>query len=76
MDLTDPRVGGTQFSAYMSATNACESWSAWSAGRITAGAGYPAAFATLSVVSLMSLFVLRKLGRAESRAGLPPPTPA
>jgi hypothetical protein len=29
MDLTDPKLGGTQFSAFMAATNGCESWSGW-----------------------------------------------
>ena len=48
MDLTHPRIGATQFSAFMAATNACESWSAWSAGRIVAVHGYPPAFLVMS----------------------------
>jgi MFS family permease len=68
MDLTDPRLGATQFSAYMAATNACESWSAWSGGRLAAGYGYPAAFAVMSLVSLASLpllAVIRRLARGR-----------
>ena len=61
MDLTDPRVAGTQFSAFMAATNGCESWSAFAGGRIAAGAGYPASFLTMSAVSLLSLLLLRRL---------------
>jgi len=58
MDLTHPRIGATQFSAFMAATNACESWSAWSSGRIVAGHGYPAAFLVMSAVSLAGLPLL------------------
>lgn len=61
MDLTDPRVAGTQFSTFMAATNGCESWSAFAGGRIAAGAGYPAAFLAMSAVSLASLLLLRRL---------------
>lgn len=68
MDLTDPRLGATQFSAYMAATNACESWSAWGGGRLAAASGYPAAFAVMSLVSLASLPLLpaiRRLSRGH-----------
>jgi MFS family permease len=61
MDLTDARLGGTQFSAYMSATNGCESWSAWVGGRIVGAGGYGLAFAVMGVVSLLSLGLLRPL---------------
>jgi MFS transporter, PAT family, beta-lactamase induction signal transducer AmpG len=70
MDLTDPRLGGTQFSAFMSATNACESWSAWAGGRLTAGAGYGTAFLVMSAVSLAALPLLRGM------AGRVSPCPA
>jgi PAT family beta-lactamase induction signal transducer AmpG len=63
MDLTDPRIGGTQFSAYMSATNACEAWSVWSGGQLVGRAGYPVSFATLAVVSLAGLPLLAALAR-------------
>ncbi len=63
MDLTDPRLGATQFSAYMAATNACESWSAWGGGRLAATHGYPAAFMVMSVISLASLPLLALMRR-------------
>lgn len=63
MDLTDPRLGGTQFSTYMAATNGCESWSAWTAGRLAGTAGYAPAMLAMSVVSLVSLALLRPLQR-------------
>jgi MFS transporter, PAT family, beta-lactamase induction signal transducer AmpG len=68
MDLTEPRLGATQFSAYMAATNACESWSAWGGGRLAAAHGYPAAFVVMSLVSLASLpllAVIRRMSRGH-----------
>lgn len=61
MDLTHPRLGATQFSTFMAATNGCESWSAWAGGRLVASGGYPLAFLVMSVVSLVSLGLLRPL---------------
>jgi len=61
MDLTNPKIGGTQFSTYMAATNGCEAWTVWSAGFIVAGYGYSPAFILMAVVSLLSLLVLRKI---------------
>ena len=66
MDLTDPRLGATQFSAFMAATNACESWSAWTSGRIVASHGYPAAFVAMSAVSLLALPLLRLMRRPRA----------
>jgi MFS family permease len=76
MDLTDPRLGGTQFSAFMSATNANESWSAWSGGRLAATFGYPSAFLLMSGVSLAALPILAILrrNRRRERPGDVPPT--
>jgi MFS transporter (putative signal transducer) len=65
MDLTDARIGATQFTAFMAGTNACESWSAWAGGRLAAGQGYPAAFLALSAVSLLGLPLLRLMRRRE-----------
>lgn len=79
MNLTDPRLGGTQFSAFMAATNGCESWSAVAGGRLAAGPGYPAAFAALSLVSLAALALVAAISRTGSaRADAPkdgPPEP-
>lgn len=63
MDLTHPRIGATQFSAFMAATNACESWTAWSSGRIVASHGYAPAFLVMCVVSLLGLPLLRLIRR-------------
>ncbi len=69
MDLTDARLGGTQFSAFMSATNGCESWSAWAGGRIVGPGNYAAAFLTMAAASLLSLPLLKWL--AKEREHLP-----
>ncbi len=61
MDLTNPKIGGTQFSTYMAATNGCEAWSVWVAGGIVAGYSYSTAFFLMSVVSLASLLILKKI---------------
>jgi hypothetical protein len=61
MDLTEPRLGATQFSTFMAATNGCEAWSTWTGGRIAGSAGYASAFVALSVASVLSLFVLKHL---------------
>jgi len=68
MDLTDARLGGTQFSAFMAATNGCESGSAWAAGRIVGGANYATAFLALSAVSLLSLPLLKRLAKAHEQS--------
>ena len=74
MDLTDARLGGTQFSAFMAATNGCESGSAWAAGRIVGVANYATAFLALSATSLLSLLLLRWLARenGQGRVDLKP----
>lgn len=66
MDITDPRLAGTQFSTFMAATNGCESWSTFAGGRIAGASGYPAAFAVMSLASVMSLLVL---GRIRAKKG-------
>ena len=62
MDLTDRRLGATQLSASMSATNLCESWSAVAVGRLTAQWGYGTAFTVMALVSLAALPIVRRLG--------------
>lgn len=59
MDLTDPRLGATQFSAFMSATNLCESWSARVIGKLTTLFGAPLAIASLGAVSLLAVPLVR-----------------
>ena len=67
MDLTDPKLGGTQFSAFMAATNGCESWSGWAGGQIVARAGYGVSFITMSGVSLLGLIALKGLATLTGR---------
>jgi hypothetical protein len=66
MDLSDPRFGATQFSAYMGATNACEAWSGWVVGRGVGAIGYAPAFACIALVSLLGLPLLRALRPAAT----------
>jgi predicted MFS family arabinose efflux permease len=62
MRWTDPRLGATQFSAYLGATNLCESWSAAAAGRMIPALGYGGTFASLGALGLLAL-PLVTLGR-------------
>jgi len=67
MDLTDPHVGGTQFSAFMGATNLCEVWAVALAGAIAAKSGYPVAFVAVGALSLASIPLLKVLRVASRR---------
>jgi MFS family permease len=67
MDHTDPRLGATQFSAAMGATNLCEAWSAFLGGRLAAAKGYPVAFTVAALLGLAALPLLGLLGRAGGR---------
>jgi len=68
MDMTDPVVAATQFTAFMAATNLCESWSVGAVGWIAEWAGCTGAFVVLAALSLFALPLLRGLKRAESPA--------
>lgn len=67
MDLSDPTIGGTQFSAFMGATNLCEVWAIAVAGRIAAGPGYGAAFLVAAAASLSALVLLPLLPARTGR---------
>ena len=58
MDLTDPQLGATQFSAYMGATNLCEVWAAYLVGRLIGHLGYPPAFLIMAAVSLLASLIV------------------
>lgn len=58
MDLTRPGIAATQFSAFMGATNGCESWSSFAIGAIIAVSGYPTAMLCMCAVSLPALVLL------------------
>jgi MFS transporter, PAT family, beta-lactamase induction signal transducer AmpG len=66
MDHTRPELGATQFSSYMAATNACESWSGFAVGRLIGRFGYAPAFLTMAGLSLLALPLLRMLGRKRA----------
>lgn len=55
MDITQPRIAATQFSAFMGATNGCESWSSRVVGLLIVSHGYPIAFLCMAAVSLLAL---------------------
>ncbi len=65
MDLTDPAIGGTQFSAFMGATNMCEVWSVAAAGAVAGRSGYAAGFLLAAGASLVALAILPMLRRAR-----------
>jgi predicted MFS family arabinose efflux permease len=58
MDLTDARLGGTQFSAFMAAVNLCAVWSGFAVGRLAGLFDYPVALAALAAASLPALALL------------------
>lgn len=66
MHWTDPRLGATQFSAYMGATNVCESWSAVVAGKLIPRMGYGATFGVLAAIGLGALVLLFLPNRART----------
>ena len=61
MDLTTPEVAGTQFSAFMGATNGCEAASGMVIGSIVATKPYAAGIWLMCLPSLLALFLLRWL---------------
>ncbi len=69
MDITNPQLGATQFSAYMGATNGCESWSTLAVGRLHSAFGYPLAFIVMSCISLTALPLLRFISLAHTADG-------
>lgn len=76
MDLSDPRAGATQFSAFMGATNLCESWAVFAAGRIAAGGGpdgYATAWLATAGASLLGLAAL-PWAKPRAAAASGPPT--
>lgn len=69
MALTDPELGATQFSAFMGATNLCESWSARLAGSLAQRSGYASAFAWPAALALAALPLLFWLAPRARAAG-------
>jgi hypothetical protein len=67
MDLTEPAVGATQFTAFMAATNLCESWSVFVVGRIAARWDYAPGLLALAAASLAGLAILRGMRGRDAR---------
>lgn len=63
MDLTEPALGATQFSAFMAATNACEAWSVALAGRLAGQHGYGLALMAMACAGLVGFGFLFALSR-------------
>lgn len=70
MDLTDPALGGTQFSTYMAAVNLCYVWSAAVAGQLAGAGGYALALSVMAALSLLTLPLLSLL-RTEGSSNPP-----
>jgi MFS family permease len=68
MQLTDPKLGATQFSAYMGAINGCEAWAGFAAGQLAERLDYPVAFVTVAMLSLLALPLLGWIGKARPLA--------
>ncbi|MCA9147934.1 MAG: MFS transporter [Planctomycetales bacterium] len=66
MDITDPILGASQFSAYMGATNGCEAWSTFAIGQIIVRQGYSSGMFAMSAVALAALLLL--IGMKSERA--------
>ncbi len=66
MDLSDPRLGATQFSTFTGATNLCESWSGFAVGRLIGPLGYAGAFLVMGTVSLLATPLIGQL-KTENR---------
>jgi MFS transporter (putative signal transducer) len=67
MNLTSPGVAATQFTAFMAATNACESWSVTLLGSLQVRYGYAAALLVLCGLSaLAGLAVISLAGRSTA----------
>lgn len=62
MQLTDPKLGATQFSAFMGAINACEAWSGFTAGQLVERFDYPVAFVSVALVSLLAWPLISRIG--------------
>ncbi len=58
MDISRPAIAATQFSAFMGATNGCESWSSFASGKLIASHGYPTSMLAMSLISLLAIPLL------------------
>lgn len=66
MQLTDPKLGATQFSAYMGAVNGCEAWAGFTAGQLAERFDYPSAFVAVALISLLAWPLVGRIRRLAS----------
>lgn len=71
MDLTSPRVAGTQFTAYMALANLAISFSAFWQGVAIERFGFPITMGIDAVVGVLGVALLPFLGPGTSKAVLP-----
>lgn len=67
MDLCNPAIGGTQFTAYMSASNICGAWSIAASGPLAGEAGRIGVIAVAAGAQLAGLLFLRWLDPRTAR---------
>jgi len=67
MDLCNPAIGGTQFTAYMSASNICGAWSIAVSGPLTGEVGRLGVIAVAAGAQLAGLLFLRWLDPRTAR---------
>ncbi len=68
MEVTDPDVSATQYSTFMGAVNACESWTSSAfASLFRAHASYALNFGAFAIISLIGLLVLPMMRRLQSK---------
>ncbi len=72
MDVTDPKVAATQFTAYMALLNAVIAYTAQWQGIAIERWGYPVTLGIDATVGVISLVLLPMIGTAEAPARLPP----
>jgi len=63
MDLTDPRLGATQFSAFMGATNLCEAWSSLAVGWLIVLVDYPWALCSMVLPTILAATLVPQINR-------------
>lgn len=69
MEITDKRLGATQFSAYMGGTNLCESAAGLTTGWLVVQFGYAASFSLIALVSLTAIpFLFQFSGRRNDQS--------
>jgi hypothetical protein len=66
MNQSTAGLAATQFTAFMSATNACEAWSTRAVGALHSSWGYPGALAAMSAASLIGFAFLAGMRPRDS----------